>query len=54
MQAVTNYIMPTSLDMPKIKVDIVDSYAPTRHQGQTRAAAETDYGGLIATRRRAR
>jgi len=30
MQAVTNYIMPTSLDMPKIKVDIVDSYVPTR------------------------
>ena len=25
----TNYIMPTSLDMPKIEVDIVDSYDPT-------------------------
>ena len=25
----TNYIMPTSLDMPDIEVDIVDSYDPT-------------------------
>jgi nicotinate dehydrogenase medium molybdopterin subunit len=25
----TNYIMPTSLDMPEIDVDIVDSYDPT-------------------------
>ncbi len=25
----TNYIMPTSLDMPKIEVDIVDNYDPT-------------------------
>jgi len=25
----TNYIMPTSLDMPEIEVDIVDSYDPT-------------------------
>jgi CO/xanthine dehydrogenase Mo-binding subunit len=25
----TNYIMPTSLDMPKVEVDIVDSYDPT-------------------------
>jgi CO/xanthine dehydrogenase Mo-binding subunit len=25
----TNYIMPTSLDMPKIEVDIVDSFDPT-------------------------
>ena len=25
----TNYIMPTSLDMPRIEVDIVDSYDPT-------------------------
>jgi len=25
----TNYIMPTSLDMPKVDVDIVDSYDPT-------------------------
>jgi len=25
----TNYIMPTSLDMPQIDVDIVDSYDPT-------------------------
>ncbi|OGA49851.1 MAG: hypothetical protein A3G24_02070, partial [Betaproteobacteria bacterium RIFCSPLOWO2_12_FULL_62_13] len=25
----TNYIMPTSLDMPQIEVDIVDSYDPT-------------------------
>jgi CO/xanthine dehydrogenase Mo-binding subunit len=25
----TNYIMPTSLDMPEVKVDIVDSYDPT-------------------------
>lgn len=26
---VSNYIMPTSLDMPEIEVDIVDSYDPT-------------------------
>jgi CO/xanthine dehydrogenase Mo-binding subunit len=25
----TNYIMPTSLDMPKVEVDIVDNYDPT-------------------------
>ena len=25
----TNYIMPTSLDMPEIEVDIVDNYDPT-------------------------
>jgi CO/xanthine dehydrogenase Mo-binding subunit len=25
----TNYIMPTSLDMPKVEVDIVDSFDPT-------------------------
>jgi nicotinate dehydrogenase medium molybdopterin subunit len=25
----TNYIMPTSLDMPEVEVDIVDSYDPT-------------------------
>ena len=25
----TNYIMPTSLDMPRVEVDIVDSYDPT-------------------------
>jgi CO/xanthine dehydrogenase Mo-binding subunit len=25
----TNYIMPTTLDMPEIEVDIVDSYDPT-------------------------
>ena len=25
----TNYIMPTSLDMPKVEVEIVDSYDPT-------------------------
>jgi CO/xanthine dehydrogenase Mo-binding subunit len=25
----TNYIMPTSLDMPEIQVDIVDNYDPT-------------------------
>jgi nicotinate dehydrogenase medium molybdopterin subunit len=25
----TNYIMPTSLDMPEVDVDIVDSYDPT-------------------------
>jgi len=25
----TNYIMPTSLDMPEIEVDIVDSFDPT-------------------------
>ena len=25
----TNYIMPTSLDMPRIEVDIVDNYDPT-------------------------
>ena len=25
----TNYIMPTSLDMPEVKVDIVASYDPT-------------------------
>lgn len=25
----TNYIMPTSLDMPEVQVDIVDSYDPT-------------------------
>src|SRR5476649_2379227 len=25
----TNYIMPTSLDMPEIDVDIVDNYDPT-------------------------
>ncbi len=25
----TNYIMPTSLDMPKIEVDIVDNFDPT-------------------------
>ena len=25
----TNYIMPTSLDMPQIEIDIVDSYDPT-------------------------
>ena len=25
----TNYIMPTSLDMPTVEVDIVDSYDPT-------------------------
>ena len=25
----TNYIMPTSLDMPDIEVDIVDNYDPT-------------------------
>ena len=31
----TNYIMPTSLDMPKIEVDIVDSYDPTGPFGAT-------------------
>ncbi len=25
----TNYIMPTSLDMPEVEVDIVDNYDPT-------------------------
>ena len=29
----TNYIMPTSLDMPTIEVDIMDSYDPTRPFG---------------------
>ena len=38
----TNYIMPTSLDMPEVEVDIVDNYDPTRavrRQGRRRADA---------------
>jgi nicotinate dehydrogenase medium molybdopterin subunit len=29
IQDLTNCVMPTSLDMPEIEVDIVDSYDPT-------------------------
>jgi hypothetical protein len=44
----TNYIMPTSLDMPKVEVDIVDSYDPTgpvRRQGRRRADLRRHGGG---------
>ena len=44
----TNYIMPTSLDMPKIEVDIVDNYDPTGPfgaKGCWRAHVRVDGGG---------
>ena len=44
----TNYIMPTSLDMPEIEVDIVENYDPdraVRRQGRRRADRGADGGG---------
>jgi CO/xanthine dehydrogenase Mo-binding subunit len=46
----TNYIMPTSLDMPEIQVDIVDNYDPTgpvRRQGRGRADVRLDGRGNL-------